>query len=106
MVNLLAVFGRFPVLRAIAFGSVPPQREPDVTGHHCFAKTGPHGERMVRVIFADSDRMLETATVDGLVTEDSATPVGRRDLALMYAERYAQLLSEAWQPDVIAPPHP
>ncbi|WP_327047330.1 hypothetical protein OG320_05390 [Microbispora sp. NBC_01189] len=31
MVNLLAVFDRFPTLRAIAFEAVPPPREPDVT---------------------------------------------------------------------------
>ncbi|GIH66320.1 hypothetical protein [Microbispora siamensis] len=93
-----------PGVRRLALGAVPRQRVPEETAHHCFTKTGEDGKQMVLVIFANANRALETITVGGEVTSETTTPLGRQQLAVWYAQRYAQLLGDGWQPSFVSPP--
>ncbi|OPG10590.1 hypothetical protein [Microbispora sp. GKU 823] len=93
-----------PGLRRLVLGPVQAPPEPEETAHHCFTKTGEDGKQMVLVIFANANRALETITVGGEVTSETTTPLGRQQLAVWYAQRYAQLLGDGWEPSFVSPP--
>ncbi|MFG1826724.1 hypothetical protein ACGFIJ_29950 [Microbispora bryophytorum] len=104
MVNLAAVISHFPRLRALAYGPIPPPREPEETAYLCFIKAGPASERMVHVIVANAHRALETTSVGGGVVEETTTPLGRQQLAVWYAQRCTELLADGWHPSFVSPP--
>lgn len=105
----MSVFYHFLMrLRSPSPDEVPP--EPDRSGHHVFTKAD-DGVPLLLVLDADDSHAVETITKGGDIAAETITPIGPQGLAVWYAQRYAELLADGWQPVTVtaplqSPPHP